>query len=132
MELDRVDDDSGDKNLYKELIVNSAIKVECALSQMEQWSILSKVINYIQYSKNPIDFYTVTVRPVNNRKLDLVLKDKDKDDISLRIDLTDVLNGSKEEYLDNYEGVMVEILNTTRFDKNTDLSTTYLGKLRMT
>ena len=63
---------------------------------MEQWSILSNVINYVQYSKNPKDFHTVTVRPVNNKKLDLVLKDKDKDDISLRVDLTDVPNGSKE------------------------------------
>ena len=34
--------------------------------------------------------------------------------------------------LDRYEGVISEILNTTRFDENTDLSTTYLGKLRMT
>ena len=40
--------------------------------------------------------------------------------------------GSKEEYLNRYEGVISEILNTTRFDVNTDLSTTYLGKLRMT
>ena len=58
MELDRIDDDSGDENPYKELIVNNAIKMESALSQMEQWSILSNVINYVQYSKNPKDLYT--------------------------------------------------------------------------
>ena len=46
-ELDRVDDDSGDENPYKELIVNNAIKIASALSQMEQWSILSNVINYV-------------------------------------------------------------------------------------
>ena len=34
--LDRVDDDSRDKNLYKELLVNNTIKVESALLQMEQ------------------------------------------------------------------------------------------------
>ena len=34
----------------------------------------------------------------------------------------------KEEYLDVYEGILSEILNTTRFDENSDLSTTYLGK----
>ena len=34
----------------------------------------------------------------------------------------------KEEYLDIYEGIQSEILNTTRFDKNSNLSTTYLGK----
>ena len=74
VELDRVDDDSRDENLYKELIVNNTIKVESALSQMEQWSILSNVINYVQYGKNPKDFHTVTVRPVNNKKLNSVSK----------------------------------------------------------
>ena len=34
----------------------------------------------------------------------------------------------KEEYLDMYQGIQSEILNTTRFDENSDLSTTYLGK----
>ena len=130
VELDRVDNDSRDENPFKELIVNNAIKVESALSQMEQCSILSNVINYVQYSKNPKDFYAITVRHVNNKNLNMILKNKD--DISLRIDLTDVPNGSKEEYLDRYEGITSEILNTTRFDENTDLSTTYIGKLRMT
>ena len=44
MDLDRVDNDSGDENPYKELIVNNAIKTENAIPQMEQWSILSNVI----------------------------------------------------------------------------------------
>ena len=34
----------------------------------------------------------------------------------------------KEEYLDVYEGMQSEILSTTRFDENSDLSTTYLEK----
>ena len=34
----------------------------------------------------------------------------------------------KEEYLDMYEGIQSEILNTTRFNENSDLSTTHLGK----
>ena len=69
---------------------------------MEQWSILSNVIYYMQYSKNAKYFHTMTVRPVNNKKLNMVLKNKNKDDISLRVDLTDILNGLKEEYLDRY------------------------------
>ena len=32
-----------------------------------------------------------------------------------------------EEYLDVYEGIQSEVVNTTRFDENLDLSTTYLG-----
>ena len=31
-----------------------------------------------------------------------------------------------EEYLDVYEGIQSEIVNTTRFEENSDLSTTYL------
>ena len=47
-----MDDTSGDVNLYRELILNNAEKVETVLSQMEQWSILSNAINYIQYDKH--------------------------------------------------------------------------------
>ena len=48
VELDRMDDNSGDENLYRELIVNKEGKIESTLSQMEQWSILGNVINYRQ------------------------------------------------------------------------------------
>ena len=34
----------------------------------------------------------------------------------------------REEYLDMYEGIQSEILNTTIFDENSDLTSTYLGK----
>ena len=51
-ELDKIDNNSTDKNPYKELIVNNMSKIENALSQMEQWCILSNIINYVQYSKN--------------------------------------------------------------------------------
>ena len=104
---------------------------------MEQWSILSNIINYIQYSKNPKDFYTITVKPVNNGKHSLALQGKNNEDMSLRIDLIDISKGqpsyrSQEEYLDRYEGVISEVLNATRLHENTDLSTTYLGMFRMT
>ena len=53
IELDRIDDNSGDENSYKELIINNAYKIENALPQMEQWSVLSNTVNYVHYSKNP-------------------------------------------------------------------------------
>ena len=131
-ELDRVDNESGDKIPYKELKVDNAIKRDRATLQMEQWSILSNVINYVQYSKNPKDFHAIIIKPVNNKRLNLVTKDKNEEHMSLRVDFTDAPKGSKEEYLDRYEGVIQKILNTTRFDENTDLCTTYARKLRMT
>ena len=49
IELEKMIDARGDENLYRELIVNNAGKIETTLSQMEQWLILSNIINYIQY-----------------------------------------------------------------------------------
>ena len=37
-------------------------------------------------------------------------------------------NKAKETYFDKYEGIQSEISQVTRFDENTDLSMTYLGK----
>ena len=37
-------------------------------------------------------------------------------------------NVLREEYLDVYEGIHSEIVNTTRFDENSDLGTDYLGR----
>ena len=34
-----------------------------------------------------------------------------------------------EESVDVYEGIQSEILSTTRFDENSDLSTIYLGRV---
>ena len=50
----------------------------------------------------------------------------------LEVNLVDSSDRSKEEYLDRYEGVKSEIVGTTRFDENSDLSTTYIGKVNMT
>ena len=132
IELVRMDDNSGDEDPYKELIMNNACKIENALPQMEQWSVLSNVINYVQYSKNPKNFHSMTIRPV---KFNRAVKDTNGRNVSeslLEVNLVDISVRSKEEYLDKYEGVKSEIVDTTRFDKNLDLSTTYLGKINMT
>ena len=50
-QLSRMDDDSGEVNPYRELVVNNAEKVEMPKIQMEQWSILSNLLNYVQHSK---------------------------------------------------------------------------------
>ena len=47
VELERMDNKSRDEKTYKELIVNNAGKIDSALTQIEQWSILSNVINYM-------------------------------------------------------------------------------------
>ena len=132
-ELDKIDDNSEDETPYKELIVNNASKVENTLSQMEQWSFLSNVINYVQYSKVPKNFHNITIKSINaNNKISKEAKKENIDEVLLKVDLASISDETREEYLDRYEGVTSEILNATRFDENLDLSTTYLGKSHMT
>ena len=65
VELDKMDDNIADKNPYRELIVGNAGKIENVLSQMEHWAILSNIINYVQYNKNPKNFHTMSIKPIN-------------------------------------------------------------------
>ena len=46
----------------------------------------------------------------------------------LELDFGDTPDKSKGEYFDIYEGIQSEVIATTRFEENLDLSTTYLGK----
>ena len=68
-QLDRIDDMNGETNPYKELIVNNAEKVEPLMTQMEQWSILSNVLNYIWYDRHPKNYHRLSINAVNKQKL---------------------------------------------------------------
>ena len=100
---------------------------------MEQWSILGNVINDVQYYRNPRDNYKFQIKalePKNHRKLYDRLKEEVRQVIELDFGTTpDILKG---EYLDMYDGVTLEVLHTTTFNENSDLSTTYLGRIDMT
>ena len=124
VELGTMDGNSGDENPYRELIVNNAGKIENTLSQMEQWSILSNIINHIQYRKNPRNFHTMPIKPVNKSKINEGRKEGEKDRFTPQVSLMDTSERLTEEYLDRYKGVQSEILNTTRFDENSDLRMT--------
>ena len=56
---------SGEINPYKELIVNKAEKIEPILTQMEQWCILSNILNYIQYDRHTNNYHSVNISAVN-------------------------------------------------------------------
>ena len=44
-QLNRMDDENGEINPYRELIANNAERIESPMTQMEQWSILSNILN---------------------------------------------------------------------------------------
>ena len=125
-QLNRIDDTSGETNPYHELILNNAEKIGPVMMQMEQWPILSNILNYIQHGRFHAMRYTLDIKSVN--------KYKHKPDTKEEKEFRDLDFGSRplklcEEYLDMYEGIQSEIKSTTRFDENSDLSTTYLGRV---
>ena len=121
-QLNKINDMSGDTNPYKEMIVNNAEKTEPLLAQMEQWSILSNTLNYIQYDKHSKNFHNLGISAVNVYKNG---SDAKKEKGMVEIDFGPTLDVLKEEYLDVYEVIQSKIVNTTRFNENSDFITTY-------
>ena len=67
-QLGKIDDTSRETNPYKELIVNNVEKIEPLMTQMEQWSILSNVLNYVQHTILNSMNHTLGVKAVNRYK----------------------------------------------------------------
>ena len=114
---------NGETNPYKELIVNNAEKVEPLMTQMEQWSLLSNVLNYIQYDRHSKTYHSLSINAVNKHKINT----KEKGDI-VELDFSVTPEVLKEECLDVYDGIQSKVVITTRFHENLDLSTMYLGR----
>ena len=123
-QVNRMDDRNGEINPYRELIVNNAEKTEPPMTQMEQWSILGNILNYVQHSKFNSMNHTLNVRPVNRYK---VKPDMGKE--FRELDFGTVQQNLQEEYLDVYEGIQLDIVSSSRFSENSDISTTYLDKI---
>ena len=87
------------KNPYRELIVNNAGKIENTLSQMEEWPILSNVINYVQYSKNPKNFHVMLIRPINKNKINIGKRQEEKHKFTSEVSLVDMSDRLTEEYI---------------------------------
>ena len=68
-QLSKIDDMNGEVNPYRELIVNNTERAEPLMTQMEQWSILSNILNYVQHSKfNSMD-HSLDVKAMNRYKI---------------------------------------------------------------
>ena len=95
--------------------------------------ILSNVVNYLQYDRNPKIFYDLDIKTLdqkNPKKIYEILKEDDRHILQLGFGSTP--DKLRREYLDMYEGVQSEVIHTTRFNENSDLSVTYLGRIDMT
>ena len=95
------------------------------MTQIEQWSILSNVLNYIQYEEHSKNYHNLSINAVNKYRNSL---DTGEERDIVELDFGVMLKILREEYLDVNEGIQSEVMNTTRCDENLDLSTTYLGR----
>ena len=123
-QLGGIDDTSRQTNPYKELIVNNAENIEPLMTQMEQLSILSNVLNYIQHSRFNSMNHTLDVKAVNRYK--------SKPDVNREfkeLDFGATPQKLQEEYIDIYEAIHSDIVSSYRFNGNSDIGTTYLGKI---
>ena len=124
-QLDKMDDTNRETNPYKELIVNNAEKIELLMTQMEQWSILSNVLNYVQHSRLHSMNHILDIKAVDKYKYGSNTDNREFKEL----DFGATPQKLQEEYMDIYEGIHSEVVNFNRFDKNSDISTTYLGRV---
>ena len=122
-QLRRIDNTNVEINPYRELIVNNAEITDPLMTNMEQWSILSNILNYVQHSKFNSMNHIFDVKAVNRHK---IKPDPSREFKELDIGITP--QKLQKEYMDIYEGTHLDIVSCNRYDENSDISTTYLGK----
>ena len=94
-------------------------------TQMEQWSILSNLLNYVQHSKFNSMNHSLSVKLVNRYQTK-----SDEEREYRKVDFGTVPQSLLDEYLDVFEGIQSDIVSSSRFDENSDISMTYLGRMR--
>ena len=124
-QLNRIDVTNSEINPYEELVVNNAERVDPLMTQMEQWSILGNILNYVQHNRYCTSNCILDVKMVNKHKNKL---DTRKEEELVELDFGSTPLNLCEEYLDVYDGIQLQIVNTSRFYENSDLSMTYLGR----
>ena len=109
-QLNKLDDDSGEENPYRELIINNAEKIEVQKTQMEQWSILSNKLNYIQHSQlNSMD-HSLDIRSINKHKSQSNDSHSSPVKEFREVDFGKDPQNLQEEYLDVYKGIQSNIV----------------------
>ena len=99
-QLSKIDDTNGETNPYKELIVNNTEKTEPLMTQMEQWSILSNILNYVQHSRFNSMNHTLDVKAMNKYKSKPNINREFKE-----LDFGTTPQKLQEEYMDIYETI---------------------------
>ena len=99
--------------------------------QMEQWSILSDNIVYVRSEDSDI-MNGINIKPIDYREHKRMYRKMGKEGGErLDIDFGESPEIMKIRYMDVYDDIYAEVVMTSRFDENVDLSMTYLGRINM-
>ena len=120
-----------DDNLYKKVVLNKVFREEEKSPEMRNWSIFSDNIRYIQHKqKTPHKLNIDTLDYRHHKELYFKLKGEERETLDIDFGIyPDIL---KSKYLDVYKGIYAEMVYASKFNENSDLSTTYLGWTNMT
>ena len=125
-DLDREDD-----NPYKRVVLNKVYREEGKIPQVEDWSIFTDQIKYMQHDKRTEHRLDLKTLDYQQHK-DLYYKFQEEEGSSTDIDFRIKSETLKMKHLDLYEDMYAEMVYTNRCDQNSDLSTTNLGQTKMT
>ena len=71
-QLSQMDDDSGEVNPYRKLVVNNAEKIEMQKPRWNSGQLLSNSLNYVQHSKFNSISHSLNIKPVNRYQMKLI------------------------------------------------------------
>ena len=122
---------TNDVNQYEKALLSGRNMKRGSDSQIEQWSILSDNIVYVRSEDRDI-MNGIDIKPIDYREHKRIYRKMGKEGgEKLEMDFGESPEIMKSRYMDVYDDVYAEVVMTSRFDKNVDLSTTYLGRIDM-
>ena len=120
-----------DSNPYEKALLSGRNLKEKVNSQIEQWSILSDNIVYVKSEDKNI-MNGIDIKPIDYREHKRMYRKMNKGGGErIDMDFGESPEVMKNRYMDIYDKVYAEVVTTSRFDENMDLSTTYLGRVNM-
>ena len=122
---------TGDSNPYEKALLRGKNLKEKVNSQIEQWSILSDNIVYVKSEDKNI-MNSIDIKPIDYREHKRMYRKMNKEGGErIDMDFGESPEVMKNRYMDIYDKVYAEVVTTSRFDENMDLSMTYLGRANM-
>ena len=119
-----------DVNQYEKALMSDRNMIK-SNSQMEQWSILSDNIVYVKSEDNDI-MNGIDIKSIDYKDHKKMYRKMDTEGGEwLNIDFGESPEVMRNRYMDVYDEIYAEVITTSRFDENVDLSTTYLGRINM-